>query len=289
MQAIVVIATSSVLAMLIPLIGYIGAAAIALVVLHAGIRQGLELTGIGMLAAGLLAWIVAGGQAVQLVLMMAIQWMPVLLIAWALRVFRSQGLAFSVAGGLGVLSVLLIHLLTGSPREWWRSLLEQFVQVAKQQQNVQVDPQVLDNLAGIMTGLAVAGSVIGVIIAVLLARWWQAMLYNPGGFAQEFRQFRVSRTVAPAALVLGALALMLSGQWRELVLDILMVGLVVYLVQGISLFHALVAWRGLSPGWLVLLYGMILFGAPYGILMIGMAGYADTWIDIRSRISGSAA
>jgi len=41
-------------------------------------------------------------------------------------------------------------------------------------------------LAHFMSGVAAAGSVYGLLFGLFLARWWQAALYNPGGFRADY-------------------------------------------------------------------------------------------------------
>jgi len=40
------------------------------------------------------------------------------------------------------------------------------------------------------------------ICLLMLARWWQAVLYNPGGFQQEFHQFKLQPAIAMMLMVL---------------------------------------------------------------------------------------
>ena len=57
-----------------------------------------------------------------------------------------------------------------------------------------------------------------------------------------------------------------------------------WLMQGLSLVHALQTRLGASVAWLVAMYAMLLFAMPYVIGALAIAGFADSWIDFRARL-----
>lgn len=122
---------------------------------------------------------------------------------------------------------------------------------------------------------------LGTVVSLLLARWWQALLYNPGGFRQEMHNLRISKRTA---LILGAIAILgmaLPAQympWSELA------GLPL-LVAGIALVHYVIAVKQLGGHWLGLMYFGVLFIGPVSYLLTGL-GLADSLLNFRSRING---
>ena len=50
----------------------------------------------------------------------------------------------------------------------------------------------IEGLSRWMTGAFAASLYVQFLLALLLGRWWQAVLYNPGGFGAEFRGLRLS-------------------------------------------------------------------------------------------------
>ena len=117
------------------------------------------------------------------------------------------------------------------------------------------------------------------LISLFTARWWQAKLYNPGGFQQEFYQLRLSRTnilVLVAGLVLFS---SIEGyhQWAWLFA-------IPIIVVGIALVHALVALKQLSRHWLFGFYVMFITFAPVVPLLM-MAVIADSALDFRLRLT----
>ena len=113
----------------------------------------------------------------------------------------------------------------------------------------------------------------------LVGRWWQALLYNPGGFQQEFYQLRLSRTnifVLVAGLVLFS---SIEGyhQWAWLFA-------IPIIIVGIALVHALVALKQLSRHWLFGFYVIFITFAPVVPLLM-MAVIADSALDFRLRLT----
>ena len=117
------------------------------------------------------------------------------------------------------------------------------------------------------------------LISLFTARWWQAKLYNPGGFQQEFYQLRLNRTnifVLVAGLVLFS---SIEGyhQWAWLFA-------IPIIIVGIALVHALVALKQLSRHWLFGFYVIFITFAPVVPLLM-MAVIADSALDFRLRLT----
>ena len=117
------------------------------------------------------------------------------------------------------------------------------------------------------------------LISLFTARWWQAKLYNPGGFQQEFYQLRLSR--ANILLLVVGLVLFSSiegyHQWAWLFA-------IPIIIVGIALVHALVALKQLSRHWLFGFYVMFITFAPVVPLLM-MAVIADSALDFRLRLT----
>jgi len=128
-------------------------------------------------------------------------------------------------------------------------------------------------------GVMATVSLFAALPCLLLARWWQALLYNPGGFREEFHQLRLGPIVALACLVCG-LFHYYQGQ------DSASWGTVFFLpleVAGIGLVHWLVARRGLGSQWLVIFYILLLFVAPLrGV--IAVLAVLDSVLNLRGRV-----
>ena len=143
------------------------------------------------------------------------------------------------------------------------------------------------DMARWMTALSVAALVFGVLLSLLLARAWQAGLYNPGGFGAEFRALRLGKRFALAALLIAALAAVPQiGAAAAVAADTLFTLLLVYLLQGLALAHALVRRLQAQRGWLIGLYVLLLVAAPQVMPLLALLGWVDAWVDVRNRVPG---
>ncbi len=122
---------------------------------------------------------------------------------------------------------------------------------------------------------------VSALMSLFVARWWQALLYNPGGFAEEFHGLRLQPAVAGFLLlaVIGATRLPNGYEfWAELVA-------VPLLLAGLALVHHVVKFLQAGRQWLVFMYvGLIFFGPSVGVLLVGL-GFADSVMNLRSRLA----
>ena len=120
------------------------------------------------------------------------------------------------------------------------------------------------------------------VTSLVIARWWQALLYNPGGFGQEFHQLRMPLPLAGAGMLLWVYCLVNPDYafWGG-------VAAFPLAVAGIALIHWLVASRKWGRGPLVALYVMLFIATlPLVGFLCGLA-LIDSWIDIRGRLANN--
>ena len=288
-QAVIVAAVSTVLSVFLAPLSYVGAASIALVALRRGPTEGALVMGGAGLASGVLMWLLLGTPMLVLVLLLML-WLPVWLLALLLRQSASQSLVLAVAGAMGLLVILVAHAFFGSSQieMWWRELLEKTVVPLLEQRGVRVEPSALGVAARMMNGLAVALTILGVLLCVYLGRWWQALLYNPGKFGPEFRALRLDRLIAIGTVALLVALWVAGNALGNLALDLIVLAVIVYMIQGLAVVHALVVARGASVAWLVALYLVLLLLLPlnfYAMTALGAVGLVDAFVNFRARFS----
>lgn len=282
MQAIAVAATCLMLSLRLPPLSLLAAAVVALKTLRQGFREGLNTLLASALAAGLLGAIVLGdfsllaGYGLML-------WLPAWAVAQVLRHTRNLGWTFELAAGLGLIGVALVYLISPDVAGFWYGRIEQMFGALGMPAGL--DPAQwqtwLQIVARYMTAIIAAGMVASLMLSLLLARWWQALLYHPGGFRAEFLGVRLHKPTAYGVLGLGGVAMVLDGQAREAMVNLLLVLSVLYVVAGTAVLHAILAGRG----WKALLfgfYGLMLF-VPQVLLPIALVGLSDAWFDWRGR------
>lgn len=276
-QAIAVTTVFGFLALVIPPAAYIlSGVPIALVTLRIGTVAGSQvmLGALIVLVAGLLLFGLPPGLALGLLVGI---WLPVAFCAYSLRRHESQTALLLAAAGIAAAYAGLLHALTDDVTEWWRGQLQpQLQQLFSEHPELSAE-QVLEGVMPYVNGMVAAGLVLSLTITVLLARWLQAMLFNPGGFGEEFRALAVPRWLVVATVACLAGAVLLEGALAGWLRDLVFVGMTVFLFQGLALCHLLVKVRGWAGHWLWFMYALLIF-LPQFILFLASVGFADAWL-----------
>ena len=288
MQALLVTAAFALIS-LIPILGVLSVlsgAAVALVTLRHGARQGIQVLLGAALISSIFMYFAMGTMALGLIFVLFL-WLPLWGLALLLRRTVSWSITLDVAVALGVLAVVVVYIATGDPVQWWQKMLRVvFDAMAAQNAGIEIDllREQLPKVAEWMTGMLAGAFVLGLIASMMLARWWQSLLYNPGGFRQEFYGLRQSRVATMAVLAIVLLSMLKFGVVSKLAGDLMVIAVVVYSVTGLALVHALVAATGKHRGWLVALYVALTFVPPHAMAALAGLGFADSWMDFRSRL-----
>ncbi|MDG2036202.1 MAG: hypothetical protein P8J42_06260 [Pseudomonadales bacterium] len=265
------------------LLAWLGCAAVALVILRRGLQAAASVFLLVLLLAAV--WAYTGNiiplstllctSALAVALRTTRSWSivitltPFVIMTWAvvLLVFASDYVAQLLVYAEQGLDVFKEQLTLASANGGNKDVAEQLL--------AQMPPLTAAHLVGNLAFM----QMLLTLMSLLTARWWQAKLYNPGGFQQEFYQLRLSRAnilVLVAGLVLFSI---IEGyhQWTWLFA-------IPIIIVGIALVHALVALKQLSRPWLIGFYLLFVTFAPIVPLLM-MAVIADSALDFRSRIS----
>jgi hypothetical protein len=153
-----------------------------------------------------------------------------------------------------------------------------FAEIA-QQQSSQVEPFIASR--PLVLGLGALMLAVSTILCLFVSRWWQAMLYNPGGFGEEFRQLRLDMRAAGLSIIAFIVALYLPTEYRFWA-ELMVLPLV---LSGLSLMHYGVNVAALGKAWLVFMYvGLVVSGPVIGGLLVGL-GLADSLLNLRLRLT----
>jgi|SaaInl4_150m_RNA_FD_contig_91_405908_length_2326_multi_3_in_0_out_0_2 hypothetical protein len=284
-QAVMAICVLALLSLLLPPLSVISSAAVALVTLRRGLMDGLWVTLLGTAACALLALLVRM-DVISVAGFTLLLWLPIWALALMLRSSRSLALTTTVALLFGLLVILVYHVEFNDPVAEWRRLLEPYLQGFNQAQTLETGQQklLLDVLSRWMTGLMAAGFFLQLVVSLLLARWWQSVLYYQGGFSREFHQLRLPRPLAVFTALVAGVLLLDVGIGGPMLDYLAMLLITAYLLQGLALAHGIRAQLGVNPGWLFAMYIMLLIAVPHMVITLATVGVADAWLDLRSRI-----
>jgi hypothetical protein len=120
--------------------------------------------------------------------------------------------------------------------------------------------------------------VISLILSLLIARWLQALLFNPGGFRSEFVDLRLHPGVAYATLACLAVGIMDAGVWSEAAWNLSLVVFMLSTLGGFAIVHALL---GSKRFWIVGVYFALVFAPQFLIPPVALLSLSDPWLNWR--------
>lgn len=285
-QAVLGTVLFGMLSLVVPPLSFFSSAAVALVTLRHGMREAGLVVVMATLAAGLLSMF-ALGNPMPAVALAVVFWLPVMGFAALLRSTISLASVFNGVLGLGLLIVLGIYLVAPvNPAQWWSGQLEQML--APMLQAVDAQQAALLRtafpvLAGLMTGVMVSALLLNSLLSLLLARWWQAMLYNPGGFRKEFQGLQLGKSTALVSAIALTLGWLAPGAVGGASASLLVVVLSVVLFQGMAIVHSWMAAGNRHVLWLVLFYTVMIVFMKQAVILLALLGMLDPWVDFRRR------
>ena len=254
----------------LPIFGWLGTSVVALVILRQGIKEGLLV--FLWAALPLIVIYQTGGDVSGLAALVG-----TFVLASVLRATTSWELtlvAALIAATLGsfIFSVLSEPILSAFV-EWYVSTIATLAEEA--------------GVAGIsfdegrrqaMSYLAMGQGYL-MILAVMLARWWQSHLFNPGGFKQEVQGLRLSPKVCVPLIGLMVLCALTDGYaaW---------VGLLAmpFVVAGSGLVHWFFAHKKVPSQWYFVYYMLLMLMFQWVSTLLVMLVFADGALDLRRRI-----
>jgi len=255
---------------------------VALVTLRLGSYEGLWVLACSSFVAGLLGHLLSG--SFQFALLYAlILWLPVWVIAIVLREGRRLALALEIAVLVGVAGVLGYYAYDPDAAITWQGVLKQMMPLENAPMGAEEKIAVI---ARYMTGIASAGTVTSLVLGLFLGRWWQATLYNPGGFKQEFLALNSHSVITAASIATLLLAVVSQGGISEMAWNAVIVLFVLYALVGSAVMHTLFAAMKLAK-YTVPMFYITLFLIPHAILPVALIGLTDAWLNLRKKHSKS--
>ncbi|MFY0991335.1 hypothetical protein [Halomonas sp. C05BenzN] len=262
------------LASFIPWLFWLGAAIAALVTLRRGLAPAMPVIVAAAVPAG---WWWTQGDAIPLASILLVTLMAVVLRS---RMRWSEALIAGVLAGAAMIQ-LGVFLPPGGAGPMLEQLRQGSAEVDGLLRELAAQGFDTDQLAALLisgvTGLVV---LLAAVACLALARGWQAGLYNPGGFREEFHGLRLATRELAILVVLGVVGM---------VLGIPALGLLAWvplLVTGIALVHGFIGLKGMNGLWLVAFYVLLITTWPM-ILIVLLLAFIDTFADFRARLARS--
>jgi len=257
------------------LFGWISAAAIALVTLRRGTASGGWLVLWALLPAVVLTAMTGDTGSVMLLL-------GAYGLAVVLRETVNLSLAVMASVPLALLSGLALTLLNGAFLEELVATFNQALAQLEQDLSQEGSQQLAFNALSVpqVAALLATGNAVIALMSLMLGRYWQAALYNPGGFGDEFRALSLPRE---AVLIMAATATALwwmGPEWRVWSA----VTVLPLTVVGFALAHAYAAQTGKGVTWLTLIYVVWIVLDPAKWVWVGCV-VVDAFVNFRAKWS----
>ncbi len=265
----------AVIAAALPLLQWLATAAVSLVLLRRGPAEGAFVLLWAMLPMLLLFYFAGDVTPVAMLF-------GTVLMAYVLRTTVSWELTLLTSVAAATISVLLVEVTSGEMLNQLVNAYREFMQgvqsqAATQSQANAIEIPSVEQTRTLLVAVLTMGYAVSMIVFLVLARWWQSMLYNPGGFQQEFHQVRLSPVMA------GGLALsVLVSFGVEPLNRMVQVLTVPLLIAGLALLHWTIKAKQMSMSWLVAAYLLVILLQLYPVLVF--VALLDSWFDLRKKI-----
>lgn len=253
---------------LVPLVNLLTPALLGLVLLRHGPREALLISAWAILP--LAGWAMAG-DVTPLILAVG-----VLALASTLRTTGRWDITLVGAVLIGVAAEMVLRMRP----DFMAQVLDRLDGMMVQDAGT-VEPFAREDMQVLLYSLFGVVHMFLAICLAMVARWWQALLYNPGGFRQEFHGLRL-----PPRVAMPLAGLFLAASFGVPVLA----GWVLYFVMplffaGLALVHGLVGLKKLSGLWLGAFYLLLL--SPVVAQLLTVAALFDSWYDFRRRVEAT--
>jgi phage shock protein PspC (stress-responsive transcriptional regulator) len=262
---------------LIPMLFWLGAAVVGLVTLRQGFSKGLAILIWALIPA--LGWWLGMQDPGALVVLV-----NTLLMAAVLRATVSWQLTFVSGAAWSVLIGILIPWLAPELIEMLVGMADQVFQGLAKDADLEYTGEVQDSFRSLMIA-SFAATFFGIALGALcLARAWQAQLYNPGGWQEEFYRIRFE-----PKLLLGMMLAMFVAPYLGIDATLVfLIALLPILVCGIALVHGLIGMKKLGGQWLIGFYAVVVMLFPTTLFLIAMMAILDSVMNFRSRVESQS-
>ena len=263
------------LSVAIPLLFWFGAVVLALVILRRGLSEGAPVVIWGGLPA--LAWAMLGDPTPLLLVL------GTALLASLLRERNDWSLVVLAAAPLGLIYALILLAMLHEPMVVLANELQGMMPKVLGELGKDLSEADMARLQSLMlpilAGLTGAVHAVLTLASLILARAWQARLFNPGGFREEFHQLRLKPWMAVSLLLL----VFVAPQFGDMAV-VAPVSTVPLLLAGLALIHGIVGIKQLSLAWLIVMYVALLFASQAAVPLIMLLAFIDSLFDFRSRL-----
>jgi hypothetical protein len=196
-----------------------------------------------------------------------------------------------IAALFGVLVVSIIHLVYPDITNWWTNQLQSYYEHTASIANVlntdivkshDTQLEVIQITKQYATGLMIAAILFNAILQLMIARWWQNIVFPSIALHKELHIIRLSKL----ASILFMLSLVFVYLKNSVALDIMPIIYLLFTAAGLSLIHYLFNLMKTRTRWfwMWIFYLILIFTIPISMLVVSMLALIDVWLDMRKQV-----
>ncbi len=208
------------------------------------------------------------------------------LLAVALRSTQTWSAVLLVGALIALVIIVGMHWYLGDVAAWWQQKMLSYLQQAGKEIALNTDDQtsLIKRMSVFGLGLQIAVLLLVGLMWLMLARFWQAVLYNPGALRPELCNVRLPVWSAVAVVILSAAALLTQA---GVLLDFMPVLALCFALAGLSVTHFVLTRQKRSWIWFVLMYVALFFLLPYMLVALIVIALSDSFFNVRRRYAAT--
>ncbi|MGB0636246.1 MAG: hypothetical protein ACPGN6_02450 [Gammaproteobacteria bacterium] len=282
-HAVVLTVLGLICSTVISIFGVISGSIVALVAMRIGWLSGLKLALTSVIFFCLFQFFMTGYTPLTaLYVSVIVLGLPVLL-GVALDSSSNQALPLLIVASGLILFSLAFRILTGDADQFWFQQINPILNALQEANGPILSEQAVMQISSQMHHIFLVLIFLFYTAIIFLARWWQAELYNPGGFGFEFRVLRMPKSALYGVAIAGVMVALntVSSFDVAFVTDCFIVLVLLFSFQGLAVVHAKIYTNNLPVGWLVGLYLLSAIVPQLVGLVLATTGVADSLADFR--------
>lgn len=282
-HAVVLTVLGLICSTVISIFGVISGSIVALVAMRIGWLSGLKLALTSVIFFCLFQFFMTGYTPLTaLYVSVIVLGLPVLL-GVALDSSSNQALPLLIVASGLILFSLAFRILTGDADQFWFQQINPILNALQEANGPILSEQAVMQISSQMHHIFLVLIFLFYTAIIFLARWWQAELYNPGGFGFEFRVLRMPKSALYGVAIAGVMVALntVSSFDVAFVTDCFIVLVLLFSFQGLAVVHAKIYTNNLPVGWLVGLYLLSVIVPQLVGLVLATTGVADSLADFR--------
>lgn len=210
------------------------------------------------------------------------------LYAMVLRRYNNWSLILELSVLVSVVVIGTVHIFFPDIQAWWGTQLTAYFAratagaVGIPNTDISMQLQAVNVIKPFATGLVTLSIMLNGLLQLLLARWWEVIMFAvPGTLRNELCNMRLGYVVG----ILFIAIWLLSFWGNAIALDMRPVFYGLFFIAGLSLVHCLLSPTQYRWLWLGLIYVGLVVLFPKSIMVVAMFALLDVLLNLRRRLT----